>query len=145
VGYSARGLALAQLKDRTADAKIDLDRALALADDFRHARLHRAVFYHNQKKYKEAEADFAAVLAPPAEKRIAEVHFTRTDVYDVRCLIEALFDFEAIAASPRPVQATYLHLNRLYLIKSDAKRPWRISPLFLNRSKDFRPRKPACL
>jgi len=54
---------------------------LALADDFRHARLHRAVFYHNQKKYKEAEADFAAVLAPPAESELPRLHFTRTDVY----------------------------------------------------------------
>ncbi len=142
-GYSARGLALAQLKDRQLDAEADLDQALRLDEGFRPARLHRAVYFANQKKYADAEKDFAFVLAPPQEKRLSEAAFARGQMYlDRQKYDQALADFDQVVADRLNIRTVYLHRARLYLAKEMPEKVLENLNLFLASDGKFQPESP---
>ena len=134
-GYSTRGLALAQLPDRSADAEADLNFALKIDPDFQPARLHRAAYYAARKKYEQAEADFEAVLV---EKHLPEAIFARGQMYMDRLMFdEALADFNEVVAAKLPIRTVYLHLARIYLVKEEPDKALENLTLYSARTKEF--------
>jgi tetratricopeptide (TPR) repeat protein/tRNA A-37 threonylcarbamoyl transferase component Bud32 len=101
-GYSVRGLVLG-LVDRYAEGEADLERALALAPDFRPARLYRGLLAWLQQKDEQALEDFAAVLSPPEGQRLIEAAYYRGLLRLKRKqYTEALKDFDlVVSTNPR--------------------------------------------
>ena len=116
-GYSVRGLALAQLENRQADALSDLDKAVKLShDDFRPALLNRGVVLWNLHRNDEALADFAAALQLPKEKQLLEAAFYRGQLYAQQGKIkQALEDFNLVAAEGPALKDVYLYRARIYI------------------------------
>jgi serine/threonine protein kinase/Flp pilus assembly protein TadD len=118
-GYNARGLALGLLGQHE-DAKADLDQALNLDREFTIARLNHGVVAWQAKDTVQAMADFDAVLAEPAERRLIEAAFYRAEILiDQGKREEALKALDLIVASGRKIRPTHLvrarllfHLNR---------------------------------
>jgi tetratricopeptide (TPR) repeat protein len=101
-GYSVRGLVLG-LVDRYGEGEADLERALALAPDFRPARLYRGLLAWLQRNDERALADFEAVLSPPEGQRLIEAAYYRGLLrLQRKQYAEALKDFDlVVSTNPR--------------------------------------------
>jgi tetratricopeptide (TPR) repeat protein len=121
-GYSALALALAE-QGRYDEAEHELNRAIAIDADARPPRLNRGVVYWRRKKYDEAVADFAAVLAPPDDKRLVEAAYYRGQLYLERGEVEkALDDFDQVVAASPGFRSVYLDRPLIYLASGDTPR-----------------------
>ncbi len=121
-GYSSRGLALSNIKERAAEAEADLDHAIQLDPSFQPAKLYRAFFYAAQNRYPEAETAFAKILPPAETNPLPQVFLARGQMYmDQGKFDKAIEDFEKFAAGERPLRAVFLHLTRCYLVEGKQK------------------------
>ncbi len=120
-GYSARGLALGQIR-RYAEGGKDLDRALDLEPDFRRALLNRGILAWWQGKIEPALVDFGKALEPPAGRRLIEAAYYRGLLHAERGKFrEALADFDAVASEAPGFRFVYLSRAQLHFLQDDPR------------------------
>ncbi|HJT79043.1 MAG TPA: tetratricopeptide repeat protein, partial [Gemmataceae bacterium] len=121
-GYSTRGFALAILR-RYPEAEADLNRALEIDPEALPARLNRGVVYREEGKQKEALADFAAVLAAPADRRLIEAAYYRGQLYLQRGdLDQARADFDRVVREKPSFRPAYLFRAQVRLARGEGAR-----------------------
>ena len=142
-GFSSRGLALVKIESRHKEAEEDLNQAVKLDPHFRPARLHRASFFSAQKRYKEAEADFAAVIALPESDRLVAGFYARGQMFmDRKMYAEALADFDAVVQHQSGIRPVFLYRARIYLVQEKPDQALANLTRYLKTDKAFDPASP---
>ena len=114
--YSARGLALAML-DRFDGALSDLDRAIALDDEFLPAKLNRGVAHLLAGNQDLAEREFTILLEDSGETPMAEAAYYRAVLrWEAGDHTAALSDLETILTARPEFPAAMLLQSRIYFL-----------------------------
>jgi tetratricopeptide (TPR) repeat protein len=140
-----RGLMLG-LMGRYADGEADLERAREIDKEFRPAVLDRGLLAWLQGKDGQALEDFAAVLEPPANRRLIAAAYYRGLLYlGQREYRKALEDFEAVVKENPEFRPVYLVRAQAHFLNKDADNGLADYRVFLDkaRAKKFEPTDPA--
>lgn len=117
--YSVRGLCLIQQK-RYQEAESDLNRALQLEPESRHARLNRGLLRWMEKKQDLALEDFEAVLSPPRENRLIEAAYYRGLLYlQANEIKKALKDFSSVIDEKPEFRSPYQFRALIHISHGD--------------------------
>ena len=117
--YSARGLAQGLLRHFD-QANADLNHALELNPQFRPAFLNRGVVHRLENKPADAIADFAAALAPPDDRALAEAAYYRAQMYmNSGQFDKARQDVDFLIINRGNFAPGYVLRARLYLLRDE--------------------------